>query len=275
MGIDKNGGRRQHRRLRKLCDLDEHPLKQVDPIIDVKVVKTAKVKGKSIKRQIKLVPDDQVREMLILNKVRGLDATDEKDLAKIVALGIISRNRGFILDERISRGDVRDTTHTQCSSSILYFELVRRSSNKATTLEKCKAEWVTNEQVGIGGWFCVGGLLVPSTLVPLTKERDCERMVWLDDPRNENWIEGQCLCMQTRGHNKFGKIKDNDDDKSSKRAIKFRYSIRNVKTNQVVVLGSTCIKNWGGEFARRANDLYKWAVRPVHTPVPVKKWLFQ
>lgn len=268
MGIDKNGGRCKRRRLRKLCDLDEHPLKQVDDVIDMPRVKVERVD----KHKPKKAKMHQDCESTLLNKIRSLNAADKQDLAKIVALAILSRRRGFVSDERISRGDVRNTEHTQCSPSVLYFELVRRSSDKATTLEKCKAEWVTNDQVGIGGWFCVGGVMAPSTVLPLSQED--KRMVWLDDPQNDNWIEGQCLCMQTRSAG-FSKADKLDDNKVEKRAIKFRYSIRNTKTNEVVVLGSTCIKNWGGEFARRADDLYKWAVRPVKVVVPAKKWLFQ
>lgn len=315
MGIDKNGGRCQRRRLRKLCDLDEHPLKQVDEIIDmprVKVEQVTKVvesilanravkadkmvvkpKKSDDRKQLKLLKlvkeekqvrikierrgdwNNQVRESAMMAKVRSLNASDKQDLAKIMGLAILSRRRGFVKDERVSRGDVRDTEHTQCSLSTLYFELVRRSSKKATTLADCKAEWVTNEKVGIGGWFCVGGVLAPSTACPLYHED--KRMVWLDDPSNDNWVEGQCLCLQTRSN--FSKAGNHNGSKSSdkadKRAIKFRYSIRNINTGEVVVLGSTCIKNWGGEFAKRADDLYKWAVRSVKIPVPAKKWVFQ
>lgn len=255
------------RRLRKLCDIPDHPLKEHE----------ASQASESQKHKEEAAPatiSPQRRRLLsalakpksslkfknketkLLAVVRAMDPKLEADMKKLMQLAKKSRKNGFHRDERIVTGDIRDTTHTQCSPSTLMFEIARRSSDAATTWEECKAEWTGNIDEGIHGWSCVGGKKSQQHL-------GYSRTVWLDDASDNSWVEGQCLCLQTRS---------SDQGPKTTRGIKFRYSAVNKITGEVVTLGSTCINNWGGEFAAKAHDDYGWAVRAIKTPVPGRKW---
>ena len=180
-------------------------------------------------------------EEKLLNKVRNM-----KSIEKIVTLAIKSRKTGFKRDPRIITGDIRDEVNTGYNPSILIFEVVRRSSGK--TWRECKSEWSANEDVGIRGWTCVGG----------RSKITGHGNMWIDDDNSE-WTRGQCICMLSC---------------PIKGAIKYRYSVKNDITGEVITLGSTCIKNWGKSLAARANATYAISVLPSKKEVAGKKWLF-
>lgn len=212
------GKQSRRRRLRKLCDVNKHPLKTCRRKMDKK----------------------------FMEKLMRM-----KNVEEVVALAIRSREQGFDRDARIITGDVRDKEHTSHNAMMLCFEVARRSVGNSWA--ECKEEWVGNEEEGIYGWICVGA----------KKMYHEGRQVWLDEGEEADWIEGQCVCLQTRG-----------GDSGGQRMIKYRYSVKNKYTDEVITLGSTCINNWGKSLTDRALTTFRSAVLFKKQTNVAKKWLY-
>lgn len=244
------GQSKQRKRLRRLCNSRDHPLRLKRLVVHQDVAST------------RFGDDDEYdckREEQLLRKVRKLDPRRPGEMTKILTLARQSRKRGFVRDPRIVTGDVRDSEHNQYNLATLIFEIVRRSSSKANTWEECRNEWDCNADVGIMGWTCVGGKTWTPDVPDSVTAGAGARTVWLDDPLDDSWIEGQCLCLQTR----CGTQGNDHGHKKASRAIKYRYSIKNRVTDDVVTLGSTCIQHWNKKFIADAKANYGWAVHTV------------
>ena len=235
-------------------------------------------------------PPPQVTEKEIeaLTRMKSCDA-----LPTAIELAKRSRAAGFERDPRIISGDIRTWDHKGHTGAILVFEVMRRSSDNAKTWEDAKMEWVADETIGVLGWTCgddntttemlgdrialgLGGCpletIAPPAVVGASATSAAAasaaaaavavataptllarpKQVIVDDGRA--WEPGQCTCCQHR--------------------IRFRYHCVNLKTGERIVLGSTCVEQWGAAFSHRASMTRRVAI--WHKPrdvVPGRKWI--
>jgi hypothetical protein len=263
------------RRLRKYAD---SILRYVEPTLEGKlqaaVVVDDDVDEAEVRRllsSIRLPETEEELKQAVMKII--IDGTDEKNMRLVEAMAVASRTRGFVRDPKIINGDVRASgasgeDRSQHSLSTMYFEAIRRS--KGLTWNQCRKEWSPNISVGFHGWFCVGGKTIQisrphanphyslhSKDHPPITSSIYSPVVWDDDSKYDDWTEGQCLCLQTRARSSCAGTGE------GQRCIKYRYSIKNRLTDEVVVIGSTCAMHWGSQLANQATVSYKAVVRAV------------